>query len=103
MPQEKYSEGLLEALWSGNAFGESLSKGARAVFVFSAMSLIVAMAIYSVDTQPLLVIPQILAIALAVSVVEAASVSWTDNFLIPLVTAFLAWFLIFPATPLLLP
>jgi dolichol kinase len=84
-------------------FRKKSAEGSAAVFVFSAISLIVAVAIYSVDTQPLLVLPQILAIALAVSIVEAASVSWTDNFLIPLVMAILAWFLIFPTAPLLLP
>jgi dolichol kinase len=116
---EVFVAAILAVSWgdaSGEVFGRTMGgtifrtrfrgksvEGSMAVFVFSAISLIVAMTLYSVDTQPFLVLPQILLIAFVVSIVEAASIGWTDNFLIPLVTAFLTWFLVFPTTLLLLP
>lgn len=116
---EIFVAAILAVSWgdaSGEVFGRTVGgtvikrrfrrksvEGSTAVFVFAAVSLIVAIALYSADTQPFMVLPQILAIGLVVSVIEAVSVSWTDNFLIPLATAFLAWLLIFPTTPLPLP
>ncbi|RDE14529.1 MAG: hypothetical protein C4K47_04120 [Candidatus Thorarchaeota archaeon] len=116
---EIFVAAILAVSWgdaSGEVFGRTLGgslirkrfrgksiEGSAAVFAFSALSLIVAMLLHSVDTQPFLVLPEILVVALVVSVVEAVSVGWTDNFLVPLTTAFLTWFLIFPTTPLLLP
>jgi len=75
-------------------------EGSIAVFFFTAVSLFTAIAIYSQDTCPFSVIPQILVVSLAVSLLEAISNGWTDNLIIPLATAFLAWALMFPSTPL---
>lgn len=92
----------------GRTFGRRLVKrrfrnksleGSLAVFFFTALSIVVAMIMYS-DACPFCFILQILTVAAAVSVTEALCTGWRDNLFVPLVCACLIWLLIFPSTPL---
>ncbi|NHJ14454.1 MAG: hypothetical protein EAX95_12315 [Candidatus Thorarchaeota archaeon] len=76
-------------------------EGTIAVFIFAMLSVMVSLVTYSSDTLPLDVLPQIIAIAFAISLTEVFSMAWTDNFLIPFVTAVLMWQLMFPAMSLI--
>ncbi|RLI53550.1 MAG: hypothetical protein DRO87_11460 [Candidatus Thorarchaeota archaeon] len=75
-------------------------EGSLAVLVFTTLSIVVSLLTYSPDTNIALVIPQILLVALAASIAEILSIGWTDNFLIPMVTALAMWLLLFPSVPL---
>lgn len=75
-------------------------EGSIAVFIFSALSILTAIAVFSVDTCPLCILPQIAIIAFCIVLVELFSRGWMDNFFIPLITAVLMWQLIFPTMPL---
>ncbi|MHA2262035.1 MAG: hypothetical protein ACXAEN_06560 [Candidatus Thorarchaeota archaeon] len=75
-------------------------EGALAVFVVSFLAFVVSLVIFSVDTCPLCVVPQLFVVAFAVTVIELLSVGWTDNFLIPIATAVLLWILVFPSMSL---
>ena len=75
-------------------------EGAMGVFVFSTVSLLMSLTLHSVDTCPFCVIPQLLFIALVISIIETFSIGWTDNFLIPLITSILMWQLLFPGMTL---
>ncbi len=71
-------------------------EGTVSVFLFTVVGIIVAMVFYSVDTLPWLYLPQIAIIGLIVTFIELFSIGWTDNFFIPIATAFLMWILIYP-------
>ena len=75
-------------------------EGSIGVFVFSMLSILVALAVFSVDTCPLCVLPQIAIIAGGITLVELFSRGWMDNFFIPLLTALLMWQLLFPGMTL---
>ena len=77
-------------------------EGGIAVFIFTALAVITSLILFSPDTIVLNVLPQILLIAVFTTVAEILSVGWTDNFLIPMVTALTMWLLLFPAMALLL-
>ena len=77
-------------------------EGGIAVLVFSVLSVVVSLILFSPDTIVLQVLPQILLIAVFTTVAELLSVGWTDNFFIPMVTAIAMWLLLFPGMALLL-
>ena len=77
-------------------------EGTISVLFFSAISLVFALVSFS-TVDPVTVLPQIVAIAAMVTVTEAVSTRWLDNFLIPIVTSFAMWLLVFPTMPLFLP
>ncbi len=76
-------------------------EGSFGVWAMTVVSILVAMFIYS-DACPLCVLIQIALIGIVIMILELFSIGWTDNFLIPLATAFLMWLLIFPSMPLFL-
>ncbi len=89
----------------GRPFGGRLVKrkyrdksfeGGIGVLVFTTLAVITSLAIYSPDTVILLVLPQILTVAICVTVAEILSIGWTDNFFIPMVTAVTMWWFLFP-------
>jgi dolichol kinase len=71
-------------------------EGSIAVLVFTTMSVITSLAIFSPDTIILAVLPQILIIALCSTTAEFLSIGWTDNFFIPMITAVSMWWFLFP-------
>ncbi|MHA2209660.1 MAG: hypothetical protein ACXABV_10855 [Candidatus Thorarchaeota archaeon] len=73
-------------------------EGSLGVFAFSCLSVIVAILSFSSGIFPLSVLPQISLVALVITVIELLSIAWTDNFLIPIVTAIVLWQVIFPTT-----
>ncbi|MFW9804016.1 MAG: hypothetical protein ACFFFC_15240 [Candidatus Thorarchaeota archaeon] len=73
-------------------------EGFLGVFAFSLLSVVTAMLIFPSGISPLLVLPQIAAVALVIAVIELLSIAWTDNFLIPILTAILIWQVLFPTT-----
>jgi len=81
-------------------FRDKTLEGSLAVFLFTALSVIVAMIVHP-DVCPFCFIPQILVVAAGVSITEALCTGWRDNLLVPLVCACLVWLLIFPSAPLL--
>ncbi|TXT54663.1 MAG: conserved membrane protein of unknown function [Candidatus Thorarchaeota archaeon] len=80
--------------------GSKSFEGTISVFLFSLLSLCVAIVFYS-DACVLCVLPQLIVIAATIAFVELVSIGWTDNFLIPIVTAILMWQMLFPSMPLL--
>ena len=76
-------------------------EGGIAVLVFSVLSVVVSLILFSPDTIVLQVLPQILLIAVFTTVAELLSVGWTDNFFIPMVTALAMWLFLFPSMALL--
>ncbi len=71
-------------------------EGGVGVLVFTTLSVIVSLAIYSPDTIILAVLPQILIIAICSTLAEILSIGWTDNFFIPMITAVTMWWFLFP-------
>jgi len=71
-------------------------EGSIGVLVFTTLSVIASLAIYSSDTVILAVLPQILIIAICATVAEILSIGWTDNFFIPMITAVTMWWFLFP-------
>ncbi|MFW9795228.1 MAG: hypothetical protein ACFFEE_13045 [Candidatus Thorarchaeota archaeon] len=71
-------------------------EGMIGVLIFTTLSVIVALLIYSADTVILAVLPQIFVIALCATIAEIISIGWTDNFFIPMITSVTMWVLLFP-------
>ena len=71
-------------------------EGSIAVLIFTTLSVITSLAIFSPDTIILAVLPQILIIALCSTTAEFLSIGWTDNFFIPMITAVTMWWFLFP-------
>lgn len=71
-------------------------EGSIAVFLFTALSVVVSLFIYSRETCIICFLPQIFLIALFATIAEILSIGWTDNFLIPMVTAISMWLLLYP-------
>ncbi len=71
-------------------------EGGIGVLVFTTISVIVSLVVYSPDIVILTVLPQILIIAMCATIAEILSIGWTDNFFIPMVTAFTMWWFLFP-------
>ncbi|MHA1770411.1 MAG: hypothetical protein ACTSYL_00090 [Candidatus Thorarchaeota archaeon] len=88
--------------WGGrfvHRIGAKSFEGSCGVYVLSVLSQVTALSLYS-SICILCVIPQLLIIAGLMTLTEAISKRWLDNFLIPLVTAFAMWLLLFPNMPL---
>ncbi len=112
---EVFTAAILSVSWadgSGEVFGRAFGgryikrplkgksfEGSSAVFLFSALSMMVSLGLYS-DICPFCVAPQILFIAFAVAIAELLSRKWLDNLVLPLLTSVLMWLLLFPQTPL---
>lgn len=71
-------------------------EGSMAVFLFTTFSIVISLIAYSRDTCIFCLFPQILLVAIFVTAAEILSISWTDNFFIPMVTAISMWLLLFP-------
>ena len=92
----------LGGMISSRRYKKKSIEGSLGVWAFSFLSILVAIAIHSADICPLCFIPQIVLIGFAIMLTEVLSIGWTDNFLIPLITALLVWQFIFPGMPLFL-
>ncbi|MHA1614166.1 MAG: hypothetical protein ACTSW7_03575 [Candidatus Thorarchaeota archaeon] len=95
----------------GRPFGGKLFKrkyrdksieGSLGVMVFTTLAVVASLIVYSPDTCIVCFLPQILIVAICVTLAELLSIGWTDNFFIPMVTAVAMWLLIFPGIPLFL-
>ena len=71
-------------------------EGSIGVLMFTVLSVITSLAVFSPDTVILTVLPQILIIALCSTTAEFLSIGWTDNFFIPMITALTMWWFLFP-------
>jgi len=71
-------------------------EGGLGVLVFTTLSVMTSLFIYSPDTMILAVLPQIILVAVCATVAEILSIGWTDNFFIPMITAITMWWLLFP-------
>jgi dolichol kinase len=71
-------------------------EGGIGVLIFTTLSVLVSLFIYSPDTIILAVFPQVLIVAVCATVAELLSIGWTDNFFIPMVTAITMWWFLFP-------
>ncbi|MHA1633441.1 MAG: hypothetical protein ACTSUZ_02670 [Candidatus Thorarchaeota archaeon] len=113
---EIFVAAILAVAW-GDAAGEVLGRpyggklikkkyrdksveGSFGVFLFTALAVITSLIVYSPDTCILCFLPQILIVAICATFAEFISIGWTDNFLIPMITALAMWLLIFPGIPL---
>lgn len=109
---EIFAASILAVSW-GDAAGEVLGRpyggkavkrkyrdksfeGSIGVLIFTTLSVITSLAIFSPDTIILAVLPQILIIALCATTAEFLSIGWTDNFFIPMITAVTMWWFLFP-------
>jgi len=73
-------------------------EGSIGVLLFTALSVITSLVLFSPDTVVFNVLPQILLIAMFTTAAEFLSIGWTDNFFIPVVTAITMWWFLFPGT-----
>jgi len=71
-------------------------EGSIGVWLFTTLSVMTSLVVFSPDTVILMVLPQILIIGLLATTAEVLSIGWTDNFFIPMVTAISMWLLLFP-------
>ena len=71
-------------------------EGSIGVLIFTVLSVITSLAVFSPDTVIIAVLPQIFIIALCSTTAEFLSIGWTDNFFIPMITAITMWWLLFP-------
>ncbi len=91
--------------WGGRIFprlGTKSVEGSAGVYVMSFLGQITSLVLYS-RICVVCFLPHLLLIAGMVTLVEFVSRRWLDNFLIPLVTAFAMWLMIFPGMPLFMP
>ena len=115
---EIFVAAILAVAW-GDAAGEALGRpfggklfkrkyrdksveGSLGVLLFTTLAVVASLIIYSPDTCILCFLPQIIIVAICVTLAELLSIGWTDNFFIPMVTAVAMWLLIFPGIPLFL-
>ncbi|TFG11380.1 hypothetical protein EU537_12550 [Candidatus Thorarchaeota archaeon] len=71
-------------------------EGSLGVFIFGILSVLVALLTQLNEICPICVLPQILVVAAVIAATEAISIGWSDNFLIPILTAVVMISLIFP-------
>ena len=71
-------------------------EGSIGVLIFTVLSVITSLAVFSPDTVIIAVLPQIFIIALCSTTAEVLSIGWTDNFFIPMITAITMWWFLFP-------
>ena len=89
-----YGGRLIKRRIKGKSF-----EGSLGVFLFSCLSVLVALMVFPSGIAALSVLPQIAIVALVITLIELVSIAWIDNFLIPILTAIILWQAIFPATP----
>jgi dolichol kinase len=77
-------------------YREKSFEGSLGVLLFTTLSVIASLLVFSPDTVILAVLPQILLIGLCATTAEVLSIGWTDNFFIPMITAVTMWLLLFP-------
>ena len=77
-------------------------EGTIAVFFFTVLALVVSLLVYSRETCIICVLPQIFIVAFFATLAEILSIGWTDNFLIPMVTAIAMWLLLYPGIAIFL-
>ncbi|MEM2142705.1 MAG: hypothetical protein QXQ81_05565, partial [Candidatus Thorarchaeota archaeon] len=91
-------------LFGGHLFdvriGKKSLEGSIAVFSFSCISVLVSLFMYA-DIEVMAVVPPIALVGIVVTMSELLSRRWVDNFLIPVVTSFSMWIMLFPGTPML--
>lgn len=107
---------ILAVAW-GDAAGEAIGRphggrlikrkyrsksfeGGIGVFLFTSLAIITSLLVYSPETSILFILPEIFIVAILSTIAELLSVGWTDNFFIPMVTAFAMWIFVFPGSPL---
>jgi dolichol kinase len=73
-------------------------EGFLGVFIFSCLSVITAMIAFPSGVSLFSIPLQIMLVALVIAFIELLSIAWTDNFLIPILTAIVMWQVIFPTT-----
>ena len=71
-------------------------EGGIGVLLFTTLSILTSLFIFSPDTVILAVLPQIFIIATCATIAELLSIGWTDNFFIPMIIALTMWLLLFP-------
>ncbi|MHA2024912.1 MAG: hypothetical protein ACW98U_03330 [Candidatus Thorarchaeota archaeon] len=71
-------------------------EGGLGVLLFTTLSVMTSLFIFSPDTVILAVLPQIFIVALCATIAEILSIGWTDNFFIPMITAVTMWWFLFP-------
>jgi len=71
-------------------------EGSFGVFLFAILSVLVALLTQLNEVCPICVFPQILLVAAVIALTEAFSIGWSDNFLIPILTAIVMISFIFP-------
>lgn len=71
-------------------------EGTIGMFIFTILSIVVSLGIYSPYTCISCVFIQILFVAALATMAELLSIGWTDNFFIPVVTAVSMWWFLFP-------
>jgi len=77
-------------------YREKSFEGSIGVLLFTSLSVITSLVVFSPDTVILNVVPQILMVALCATAAELLSIGWTDNFFIPMITAISMWWFLFP-------
>ena len=82
-------------------FRNKTVEGSIGVCIFTILSILASLIVYSPDTCISCVFPQILVVAICATIAEVLSIGWTDNFFIPMVTAIAMWYFIFPGIILL--
>jgi dolichol kinase len=75
-------------------------EGSIGVLLFTTLSIITSLLVFSPDTVILNVLPQILIVAVCATAAEFLSIGWTDNFFIPMITALTMWWFLFPGIAL---
>ncbi len=114
---EIFAAAILAVSWGdaageivGRPFGGKIFKkrfknksveGSIAVLVLTMVSVIASLIGHGFHLMIVAVLPQIVLVAILVSIAEILSIGWTDNFLIPWVTSISMWLLLFPGIPLL--
>lgn len=78
-------------------YGKKSFEGSLGVFIFGLLSVLVALLAQGSGVCLLCLFPQILLVAGVIAITEALSIGWSDNFLIPILTAIVMISLIFPA------
>jgi dolichol kinase len=73
-------------------------EGSFSVFAFSCLSVIVAILSFQSGVLWSSILLQVTVVGLLIAIIELFSIAWTDNFLIPIVTAIVMWQVIFPTT-----
>ncbi|MFX1560963.1 MAG: hypothetical protein ACFFBL_10285 [Promethearchaeota archaeon] len=77
-------------------YREKSFEGSVGVLIFTTLSVITSLLVFSPDTIILNVLPQILIVAVCATAAEFLSIGWTDNFFIPMITALSMWWFLFP-------